>query len=340
MKTPNTTAATTFPPDRLRRLLGFMQMRQRVYLARQDGKPWPWTKDTVLRDYRLENVYREQDLQTTWLREHWLQPYARHPNLWFAACLFRQVNWSPTLAEIGFPEVWEPERVLKIMEARKARGEKVYTSAYMIPEHGEKSKPRYTVNRVLDPLWQAVATGNCPIWETAPSVSLESAHRWLHQFYGWGGESGFLTYEAITDLRHTRYLCNAPDVYTWANPGPGAKRGICWLLGVAVKTRIPRFEQIRYMREAFDYLNQNRDPRILPTLEMRDVEHSLCAYDKWCRAHDCLKAGKRVSLELFRPPCRNLFGDYVPGPPGAGKAGELNRSAVTKLAATSPHRDP
>jgi hypothetical protein len=306
------------PPDRLRYLLDFMQMRQRVYLARQAGKPWPWTTDPILRDYRLENVYREQDLQTTWLREHWLQPYGDHPNLWFAACLFRQVNWSPTLAEIGFPEAWEPRRALKIMRKRLKQGIKTYTSAYRLrqgPEEQCRDKPEFTVNYVLNEVYRTAQRTQLP-WEQ-PYCTLQEAWEWFQPFPGWGP---LTAYEVVTDLRHTRYLCNAPDIYTWANPGEGAVRGICRLLGVHVETRILQYASIRYMREAFDYLDQNRDRRILPTLEMRDVEHSLCAYGKWRRAHDCLKVGKRVSLELFRPACRNLFGDYVPGPPGASRA--------------------
>jgi pimeloyl-ACP methyl ester carboxylesterase len=158
----------------------------------------------VLRDYRIENVYREQDRQTTWLRENWLHPYASHENVWFAVCMFRQINWSPTLAEIGFPRVeWEPEWAFRRMEARRRRGEKVHTSAYRIPEHGCKSKAEYTVYKVLDPLWKAVERGNRPPWETDGQVSLEAGQKWLAQFYGWG--DGFLTYEVITERLRSAY---------------------------------------------------------------------------------------------------------------------------------------
>ena len=83
--------------EHLRRLLDFMQERQRIYLKRQAGEPWPWTDDPILRDYRIENVFREQDRVTVWLREHWREPYAAHPNLWFAMAVARQINWPDTL---------------------------------------------------------------------------------------------------------------------------------------------------------------------------------------------------------------------------------------------------
>jgi hypothetical protein len=65
------------------------------------------------------------------------------------------------------------------------------------------------------------------------------------------------------------------------------------------------------LQRIFRWVDEHRDTTILPTLEMRDLEHSLCAYDKWRRAHEALKAGQRVTLERFRPPRRTLFGDEI-----------------------------
>jgi hypothetical protein len=291
-----------------RGLLYWMEERQRIYLKRQAGEPWPWTEDPILQRYRFCNTYREQDKETVWLRENWLQPYRDHPYLWFACCLFRQINWSPTLDAIGFPaQGWQPEHVIAVMESRKKAGIKTYTSAYMLPEHGEKSKARYTVNRVLTPLWNAVEEGKeCLPWTQKPNCTLEEAHRWLLSFYGFGA---FLAYEAVTDWRHTRYLSNAPDTLTWANPGPGAKRGICRLLEISIKETIPAKEQLSYMQRIFEAVEERRDRSILPELEMRDIEHALCEYDKYCRVKDAMNAGVtfRGGLERFQRPLHALF---------------------------------
>lgn len=290
---------------KLRQLLYWMEERQRIYLKRQAGEPWPWTKDEVLRQFRFCNTYREQDRETVWLREHWLKPYADHPNLWFAVALFRQINWSPTLEELGFPETWDPARVESVMEARKERGDKLYTSAYMLPSHGEISKAHYTVYKVLDSLWQRVVTNSEALpwqllWGSSP-VSLRQAHAWLCGFYSFGG---FLAYEVVTDWRHTRYLENAPDIYTWANPGPGAKKGLCRLLGIAVTERLTPAEQLEYMRQTFMWIDASRDRTLLPTLEMRDIEHSLCELQKYLRVKEALAQGGSYhgGLEKFRNP--------------------------------------
>src|SRR5262249_26560113 len=152
-----------------------------------------------------------------------------------------------------------------VMEARKRRGVKVYTSAYRIPQRNEKCKAVRTV-KVLDHLWNAVANDGYTLpWEDDEGISLSCAHKWLMQFPEWGG---FLAYEAVTDWRHTRYLCNAPDIRTWANAGPGASVGICRLMGVDLETKFLPGRQLEIMRETYRWVCENRDRRILPTLEM------------------------------------------------------------------------
>jgi hypothetical protein len=288
----------------LRKLLYWMEERQRIYLQRAAGERYPWTADPILQRYRFCNTYREQDRETVWLRENWREPHADHPNLWFAICMFRQINWSPTLAEIGFPERWEPKTVLKALTARKARGEKIYTSAYLIPSHGEKEKIRYTVNLVLAPLWKTVQRARLsrkqeklPPWE-ATNATLQDSHEWLMGCFGFGP---FLSYEVVTDLRHTHYLKNAQDTMTWANPGPGARRGLNRLYGRDLKQTVPREQLLEEMRGVLAWLKTERDSAILPALEMRDVEHSLCEFDKYLRASERLNALQNIGLERFAP---------------------------------------
>src|ERR1700752_355827 len=107
--------------------------RHRIYLKKSAGEPPPWTEDETMRRYRFCNVFRELDKVTVWLRENWRDPYADSDSLWIAMCLARQINWPETLAEIGFPEHgYDAEAVRQALAARKLRGEKVYTGAYMI----------------------------------------------------------------------------------------------------------------------------------------------------------------------------------------------------------------
>jgi hypothetical protein len=188
------------PEENLASLLIFMQARQLIYKRRSAGEPPPWTDDLILRNYKFENIYREQDKETIWLKQNWREPYRDHPNLWLAVALFRWVGWSPALAEIGFPEVWNPDRVKAILESRIARGEKTFTSAYRADPtsgvNGRGTKAGYIVDHILDPVYRAVQGGPNPPPFAAPEPwcgrSLEQSHRWFIGFPGWGGD-GFMS---------------------------------------------------------------------------------------------------------------------------------------------------
>jgi len=216
-------------------------------------------------------VYRELDRVTVWIRENWREPYADHSNLPFAMAVARQINWPDTLEEIGFPETWEPEKVKAIMQARKDRGEKVYTGAYMLTGTLGGTKIEQTVDKILTPLYN-----------NKPSIMCYSLEETWKQYLPYAGFSGFMAYEVVTDLRHTKILNKAEDIMTWANPGPGAKRGLNRIhlreLEQTVTKQQLNFEMQQLLQYSPDYLDGHMQP-----LEMRDIEHCLCEFDKYER---------------------------------------------------------
>lgn len=262
--------------------------RHRIYLKKAAGEPAPWTADPVMQSYRFCNVFRELDKVTVWVRERWRDPYADNPQLWIAMCLARQVNWPETLEEVGFPEsAYDADLVRARLEARKARGEKVYTGAYMISapagEFAGMAKPEYTANIVVGALWKERAQFDA-LFAGGRQPRMQEVHAWLRQFRGWGD---FMAYEVVTDLRHTRYLRNAPDIDTWAVAGPGAIRGLHRLHGRPYKKALSQEQSCIEMRELLA-LSRTALPDFVPRLELREIEHSLCETDKWLR----VKAGQ------------------------------------------------
>lgn len=158
-----------------------------------------------------------------------------------------------------------------------------------------------TVEMILDPLYKAMRKQHLP-WMDA-GCTLERAAKWLHPFHGFGP---FLGYEVATDLRHTRYLCAAPDIQTWAGSGPGARRGLNRIFSRPLNFQLKEPQIVAEIQELLALIRQTaqtrEQQRVLPHLEMRDVEHSLCEYDKYCRAGE----GRR-GLDLFRPSVKKLF---------------------------------
>lgn len=271
--------------ENLEKFFWWIKERHQIYCRKAAGFPRPWTDDPILQTYKFTNVFRELDAVTVWIRENWRDPFKDHDNLWFAMMIARQINWPDTLAEIGFPEFTNQEerfnyyeKVTDIGNKRKAKGELVYGHAYMIrgqtveqiEKTGRTDKIHYTCNVVLESGWQ--------IGAPTPTDTLESYSKRLADAYGWGA---FTAFEVVTDLRHTRYLKNATDIMTWANTGPGAKRGLAWIFPNMDMKEEPMLEAMKFLLEkSKSYL-----PKDFPALELRDIEHSLCEFHKYKRGY-------------------------------------------------------
>ena len=286
-------------------LLKFMQARHSIYLARAAGAAAPWTEDEILKKYKFTNVYRELDRVTIWVRENIREPFADHPHLWFMLCMARQINWPPTLqALIGAGDGawpftrWDWRTAMRVLRKRAESGEKVYTGAYMLTANaggrlnkvkGAFDKPEITCRLVLDELWRERETIKLQM-----TVSIEHAVDTLKQHTGF---KGFMAYEVASDLRYTRYLETAPDNLTWAHAGPGAKRGLNRLLGRDAKARpyLNDADALGAMRTLLSQISIVWPYQ--PALEMREIEHSLCEFDKYERARN----GEGRPRSYFRP---------------------------------------
>jgi len=264
---------------------------------------------------------------TIWIDQNIRRPYADHPHLWFMLAIARYINWPDTLRYLmdeAEPGTWpdeegfEPAKLTKALEDYAAAGNKVYTGAYTIRAESDPSKEwyswtkhRYIAEIVLGRLWR-----DRDDWEglldrfptnSGEANTLEKV--WARfqepQYIGWGP---FMAYEVVTDLRHTRYLRNAPDIWTWANAGPGAIRGLNRLYGRDLAAK-PRPEQTNAeMLKLMIELNDLDEPGfnatfgepcdVNPRFEMRDIEHSLCEADKYERVR--LGEGKMRSKYDWR----------------------------------------
>lgn len=250
----------------------YVNEREMIRIRKESGMNPPWTEDKILKEFSFCNVSREDDRVTKWIRENWREPYADHPNLPFAMAVARQINWPDTLADIGFPVEWKPREVKAIMQARKDAGEKVYTGAYMLTGTLGGSKIEQTVDKILTPLYNK--------HPEIVGYSLESTWR---NYLPYPGFSGFMAYEVVTDLRHTHHLGNAVDINSWANPGPGAKRGINRINGYDLDNRMTMEEWVNEMKELLEESPYHLEGHFTRWLEMRDIEHNLCEFDKYER---------------------------------------------------------
>lgn len=236
------------------------------------------TDDSILKEFRFCNVRREDDRVTIWINENIRKPYTDHPYLWLMLCISRQLNWPATLNELINSDAWpidetfNPKLMTIKLNERKAKGEKVYTGAYMIsaPHTKGADKQAYIAEEVIGKLWEYRKEFK------EYSTSLEKLHGWLMCFNGWGP---FMAYQAIVDMRFTNILCNAPDIYNWAAAGPGTLRGLNRIYLRDKNQSLSQQQALKEIKETYNILIQKN----ICKLDFSDVPNVYCETDKYMR---------------------------------------------------------
>jgi hypothetical protein len=291
----------------------YARKRQTILIKRLQGEPRPWTDDPALGHYRFCNVFREDDKTTKWFADNVRNQLADKPEALLATVFFRWFNRIES-AEVLFQQPgldgktpWETfletggtdhaRMALKLIYPKGPyiTGSYVISSPHgmdkldgvllMCQEFRNNSKWRTTADRML------IEPG---------SWSLQRTTEWLAGSRGMGM---FLAYEVVCDLYHTDLLRQAPDIMTWANIGPGARRGLNRiagrfnrLLGKGVDRRamwgsritddraVSEMKYLLHLSRSNDFWPQG-DAVNWPAWDMRTVEHTLCEFDKFVRTN-------------------------------------------------------
>lgn len=287
-----------FEEETLTRFFEAARERQRIYEKRQRGEPAPWTKDPAFQEFFFCNLYREQDRTTQAFKEQIRDRLQEQDQVLLSTVAWRWFNRAETCFALLHPQAgllsgdWDPIFAKANILGLLPKGPYV-TGAFVVKTPNGMTK--------LDGVLQCISWFAERPWRSAAADmrggwSLKQAHDWLIQSPYLGD---FMAYEIVTDLRHTALLRDAPDINSWANPGPGAMRGLCRLMGDPLDTRSRSNKgDYRWAISAMGELLQEawRRPEIsdIPKWEMREVEHWLCEFDKYERAYSGEGRMKRV----------------------------------------------
>lgn len=230
---------------------------------RAQGLPPPWSRDRIFNTVRFCNVHREDDRVTKWVRTHWNR--ADDPAWRFVVA--RMINWPGSLTELM--DFTTPDEMLDVMKYRRARGHKVFTSAYTVSTSGRKmDKLDYVFNFVV------------PKVHVERYASLEETSFWLSETDGLGS---FLAAQVIADMKNTvgHPLHTAPDWWTWSAPGPGSLRGLSWFF-CGEPTGIPANDYWMRLEDCRELVDPRVDPSV-PRISNQDFQNCLCEFSKWCK---------------------------------------------------------
>lgn len=204
----------------------FAAERQAIYMRRLLNPVGPWTADPILAAYRFTNAYRASDRVSQFLiREIQYHENCSHEpcEIFFRTLLFKIFNridtWRALEHHLG-PLSWaetDLDAVVRVLDALMARGERLYSAAYIMPApalgHARKHAnhlallKRMIDDRVPERIRQA--------------RSLRSVYETLLSYPGIGP---FLAFQYTIDLNYSPLLDH--DESNFVVAGPGALDGI------------------------------------------------------------------------------------------------------------------
>jgi hypothetical protein len=223
-----TLVKSTDPTDRL---VYWIKEREAVRLAKEAGRPKPWTDDEILQTYRFCNVRRMDDKVSRWLMENWYGPYRDHPNMLAAVALARFVNLPDSLDLVtgrvfrDASPCWDS--IKSKLRLRRNGGRTVFNGAYMV--RGNTTKSPDKIGTVVDEYVGALVKANAAVKSPDGLVdrgSMEATHERVASVYGFGS---FMAGQVVADLRHAVSGTWA-DKDDWAPVGPGSARGLAMTL--------------------------------------------------------------------------------------------------------------
>jgi hypothetical protein len=217
------------------------------------------------------------DNVSQWLLDNWYIPYRNHPNMLLACALARFINNPDTLAAVGFPTRWNPERIkAKIRDYRdkplwrgRPKPNKVFNAAYMVRGNDGTDKIDAVITHYVSPLKGL---------QIDPS-SMENTWKLLLPSYGMGS---FMAGQIVADLR---WASNGlwTDRYTWAPMGPGSMRGMNRIDETPLRRQLKQADFNNGLLQITAGLKLFLSPAILDRLELMDLQNVLCETDKYNR---------------------------------------------------------
>lgn len=284
----------------------FVYERESIRVRRLAGLPREqWTQDPILQTYKFTNVKREHDRTTCDLMKHFYPTDVGGSAVLLLNCaMARFIGLSDTVLEIGWRPDWSEEtraQTFAVIEARMARRDKIFTSAYIVPNCGDSDPKHVVVMGILDQVWEFAQEYFCrissPCWQNLIE-SMCSAVR---------GMGSFMAKEVVLDF----ILASGwiPDDWsTWSPVGPGARRGAARVYYGGAIEKLPSERQaLEWTIQLYEARAEHwAQPSVVVAdqyatsgieLELSDIQFQLCEFDKYMRA----KLGEGRPKAKFTP---------------------------------------
>lgn len=264
----------------------FAAERQEVFFARYHGKPWPWTEDPILREYKFTNAYRASDRVSQFLIRNVIYAGNQEPDeVFFRIILFKVFNkietWRRLEKALGKPlsyATYDFEAYDAVLSEIMSRGTAIFSGAYILPS-GRSSFGYRRKHRNQLKLLELMMEDQVPARLTE-IPKMQEAFELLLSYPSIGS---FLAYQYVIDINYstmTRF-----NEMEFVEPGPGAIDGIrkCF----ADLGGLNEAELIRFVTEKQDRFFERLEIQFRSlwgrTLQLIDCQNLFCEIDKYAR---------------------------------------------------------
>lgn len=266
----------------IKAFLYYIHERESIRLAREAGRPWPWTKDKVLQTYKFTNVQRKHDATTKVLAAIYASNVApgKYAQALMNCATFRYFGTSEFAQALGWQTKWSAARVLKVAKVRAARGLRCFTGAFVISNLGRSEPKEDVVVSCLEALNKWAPDCEKALKLSGTSSLWQKVAERMYSIYGFGG-SGFMTKEVLSDF----ILCYPglfADAATWTPVGPGARKGLNCVSGRPMDWGTDSYDWLSEVRALQVCSNQHwlewwpeQEP-----LTAHDIQFCLCEHSK------------------------------------------------------------
>lgn len=260
--------------------------REIIRKLKEQGSPWPWTADQILRNNSFCNVSRRDDRTTKFIKAAILDPFVDHPEFIKIVALGRFLNLPSSLLALtnsGAIQDWNPEQIVEVINDRAEQGEKNWSPAYMVRSETHKESAVYGKGKIAYVMW---------ILEQLDvhSIDMSSRQRFVETLNQGYGFSDFMSGQVAADISYTKRGEGWADNHTWAPQGPGAIRGMNRCLGRDPNARLGTEEYLHWGAVAFERIQRE----VCPHVDFHDVASNVfCETDKYLRYKERGKGGRR-----------------------------------------------
>lgn len=263
----------------------FAVERQRIFFRRLAGAPQPWSEDPIIQEHKFTNAYRASDRVSQYLISRVIYEGDQDPaETFFRIILFKIFNRIDTwellkenLGEIYYRD-YSFKRYDDILSRAMARGQRIYSPAYIMPSGGpscgDDRKHRMHLHLI-----ERMMKDSLPA-QISDSKTMARVFELLRAYPSIGD---FLAYQYVTDINYSA-LTNFEET-TFVMPGPGARDGIrkCFSdLGGLTEAQL--IEQVTYaQQDEFARLGLSFQSLWGRQLQFIDCQNLFCEVDKYAR---------------------------------------------------------